>query len=175
MATALDILQFIESIAPVELKMDWDNVGLLCGRSDKEVSTILVALDPFPHVCDEAIQVGADLLVTHHPLIFRAPNAVTDVGFLLSVSATAGIITLGSPLASFILKKTAKRPLPVKLLGKALTAMAITVAAIFFTLPFVAWYFGECSLISPLTNLLFTLSAVASVLLRMTCNVCRYR
>lgn len=88
-------------------------------------------------------------------ILLFSPNAVTDVGFLLSVSATAGIIALGSPLASFILKKTAKRPLPIKHLGKAFAAMAITVSAIFFTLPFVAWYFGECSLISPLTNLLF--------------------
>ena len=78
MAKAKDILQFIESIAPVELKMDWDNVGLLCGRADKEVSTILVALDPFPHVCEEAAQIGADLLVTHHPLIFNELKAVTD-------------------------------------------------------------------------------------------------
>lgn len=78
MAKAKDILRFIESIAPVELKMDWDNVGLLCGRSDKEVSTVLVALDPFPHVCDEAVAVGADLLVTHHPLIFESLKTVTD-------------------------------------------------------------------------------------------------
>ena len=78
MANAKDILQFIESIAPTELKMDWDNVGLLCGRGDKEVRTVLVALDPFPHVCDEAIEVGADLLVTHHPLIFEGLKAVTD-------------------------------------------------------------------------------------------------
>ena len=78
MAKAKDILQFIESIAPTELKMDWDNVGLLCGRSDKAVSTVLVALDPFPHVCEEAIEVGADLLVTHHPLIFEALKAVTE-------------------------------------------------------------------------------------------------
>lgn len=78
MAKAKDILQFIESIAPTELKMDWDNVGLLCGRGDKEVRTILVALDPFPHVCDEAAQIGADLLVTHHPLIFEPLKSVTD-------------------------------------------------------------------------------------------------
>jgi dinuclear metal center YbgI/SA1388 family protein len=78
MAKAKDILRFIESIAPKELKMDWDNVGLLCGRGDKEVHTVLVALDPFPHVCDEAIEVGADLLVTHHPLIFEGLKAVTD-------------------------------------------------------------------------------------------------
>ena len=78
MAKAKDILQFIETIAPTHLKMDWDNVGLLCGRSDKEVRTILVALDPFPHVCDEAVEVGADLLVTHHPLIFEPLKSVTD-------------------------------------------------------------------------------------------------
>jgi len=102
-------------------------------------------------------------------ILLFSPNAVTDVGFLLSVSATAGIIALGSPLASFILKKTAKRPLPVKLLGKALAAMAITVAAIFFTLPFVAWYFGECSLVSPLTNLLFLpLTSVTLLLTLLT-------
>ena len=78
MAKAKDILQFIESIAPTGLKMDWDNIGLLCGRGDKDVRTVLVALDPFPHVCDEAIEVGADLLVTHHPLIFEGLKAVTD-------------------------------------------------------------------------------------------------
>jgi len=78
MTTAQDILNFIENLAPVTLKMDWDNVGLLCGRSDKEVRTVLVALDPFPHVCREAAQVGADLLVTHHPLIFEALRSITD-------------------------------------------------------------------------------------------------
>ena len=78
MTTAGDILQFIESIAPTDLKMEWDNVGLLCGRSDKEVRALLVALDPFPHVCEEAAEVGADLLVTHHPLIFDGLKAVTD-------------------------------------------------------------------------------------------------
>ncbi len=78
MATAADILQFIETIAPTNLKMDWDNVGLLCGRADKEIRTVLVALDPFPHVCDEAVEIGADLLVTHHPLIFEALKSVTE-------------------------------------------------------------------------------------------------
>ena len=78
MATAQDILTFIETLAPTCLKMDWDNVGLLCGRSGKEVRTVLVALDPFPHVCDEAVEIGADLLLTHHPLIFEGIKAVTN-------------------------------------------------------------------------------------------------
>lgn len=78
MTTAQDILTFIEALAPTDLKMDWDNVGLLCGRGNKEVRTVLVALDPFPHVCDEAVEIGADLLVTHHPLIFEGIKAITD-------------------------------------------------------------------------------------------------
>lgn len=78
MTKVTDILQFIETVAPTALKADWDNVGLLCGRSDKEVHTVLVALDPFTHVCREAVEMGADLLVTHHPLIFHPVPSITD-------------------------------------------------------------------------------------------------
>ena len=73
MATVSDILNFVENLAPRAMKMDWDNVGLLCGRKEKEVKKILVALDPFRNVIDEAIEMGADCIVTHHPLIFRNP------------------------------------------------------------------------------------------------------
>lgn len=78
MATVNDILNFVESLAPQYMKEDWDNVGLLCGRRDKEVKKVLIALDPFLHVCREAAEVGADLLLTHHPLIFSPLKAVTE-------------------------------------------------------------------------------------------------
>ena len=82
MATVADILQYIESIAPPYMAEDWDNVGLLCGRKDREVARILVALDPFRNVIDEAIDWKADLIVTHHPIIFmdqiKALNEVTE-------------------------------------------------------------------------------------------------
>jgi len=78
MTTVEDILAFLETIAPKKMKMDWDNVGLLCGRGTKEVKTVLVALDPFEGVCQEAVQMGADLLLTHHPLIFQPISAVND-------------------------------------------------------------------------------------------------
>ena len=77
MATVADILKFIETIAPIHMKEDWDNVGLNCGRMDRPVTKILVALDPFTHVCQEAKEIGADLLVTHHALIWK-PGFVTD-------------------------------------------------------------------------------------------------
>lgn len=73
MATVADILNFVEHLAPRYMKCDWDNVGLLCGRKDREVKKILVALDPFRSVIEEAIEIGADCIVTHHPLIFRNP------------------------------------------------------------------------------------------------------
>ena len=78
MATVQDILRFVETLAPRSMKMDWDNVGLLCGSRSTPVTKILVALDPFEHVCQEAADMGAQLLVTHHPIIFQAMKAVTD-------------------------------------------------------------------------------------------------
>lgn len=89
MITVQDILTFIETLAPRELKMDWDNVGLNCGSRNHPVTKILVALDPFEHVCQEAVDVGADLVVTHHPLIFRPIPMVTD-----DAAVTRGIMNL---------------------------------------------------------------------------------
>ena len=77
MATVADILKFVETVAPPYMKEDWDNVGLNCGHMDRPVTKILVALDPFPHVCREAKEIGADLLVTPHALIWK-PGFITD-------------------------------------------------------------------------------------------------
>ena len=78
MVTVADIIDFMETLAPKALKMDWDNVGLNCGSKKTPVRKILLALDPFEHVCQEAVDWDADLLVTHHPLIFRPWPMVTD-------------------------------------------------------------------------------------------------
>ena len=77
MTKVKDILDFLETVAPGYMKMEWDNVGLLCGDEDQCVTKVMVALDPFESVCREAKDANADLLLTHHPLIFQAPNAVT--------------------------------------------------------------------------------------------------
>jgi len=78
MATVHDILTFLETLAPPSMKMDWDNVGLLCGSRRQEVTKVLLALDPFEGVCEEAAATGAQLIVTHHPLIFQPLRSVTD-------------------------------------------------------------------------------------------------
>lgn len=77
MATVKDILEFIQTLAPLSYKMEWDHVGLNCGHLDQPVEKILVALDPFAHVCKEATEVGADLLVTHHALLWES-GFITD-------------------------------------------------------------------------------------------------
>ena len=77
MAAVADILDFLNTLAPPEMKEDWDRVGLNCGRLNAEVPRILVALDPFSEVCREAKDFGAQLLVTHHALLWK-PGFVTD-------------------------------------------------------------------------------------------------
>lgn len=97
--TVHDILTFVEILAPPFMKYDWDNVGLLCGSAGQEVHKILVALDPFEGVCREAAEKGADLLVTHHPLIFRPRKSVTDgddVGRSILFLAKHGISALNA-------------------------------------------------------------------------------
>lgn len=78
MTVVRDIVRFMETVAPRSKKESWDNVGLLCGREGKEVHTVLVALDPFEDVADEAVEMGADLILTHHPLIFKPLYSLTD-------------------------------------------------------------------------------------------------
>lgn len=78
MTTVNDILRLMETVAPQSKKESWDNVGLLCGRESKEVKTVLVALDLFEDVAAEAVELGADLILTHHPLIFRPVYSITD-------------------------------------------------------------------------------------------------
>jgi dinuclear metal center YbgI/SA1388 family protein len=73
-----EVIKLMESYAPPRLAEDWDNVGLLVGESERSISKILVALDATDAVIDEAIAVGADLIVTHHPFIFKAQKSITD-------------------------------------------------------------------------------------------------
>ncbi len=78
MYTVKDVLACVEEVAPSYMQEQWDNVGLLCGRGSRHVEKILVALDPFEDVCREAKSWGADVIVTHHPLIFHAPKSITE-------------------------------------------------------------------------------------------------
>ena len=73
-----EIMQVIEATYPRTAALDFDNVGLLAGRADKEVNRVYLALDATDRVIERAIEAGADMLITHHPLLFSAVKKVTE-------------------------------------------------------------------------------------------------
>lgn len=86
METVNDILAYLNTLAPEYMKMEWDNVGLLFGDRNQPVKKIMVALDPFEGVIKEAAELGCELLVTHHPLIFTPiKNITTDTSIGRSI------------------------------------------------------------------------------------------
>ena len=89
-ATVADIIKVMETMAPLRLAEEWDNVGLQVGQLDWPVRSIWVALDPLYDVVDGACRNGVDLLITHHPLIFsplRCINFDTPVGSVIQAAA----------------------------------------------------------------------------------------
>lgn len=73
-----DIMGVMEGIAPKKLAESWDNVGLAIGDPEKEVKKILVALDVIDPVVEEAKAIGAEMIVTHHPmLLFKKIESIT--------------------------------------------------------------------------------------------------
>lgn len=77
-----EITKMIEDVYPKSAALDFDNVGLQAGRSDKEVHCVYLALDATDKVIEQAKEVGADMLITHHPLIFAPLKSVTDENFI---------------------------------------------------------------------------------------------
>ena len=78
MATVREIYQYLDNLAPFALQMDFDNAGFLVGRGDRQVKKILVSLDITQEVAEEAGELGAELIVSHHPVIFHPARSVTD-------------------------------------------------------------------------------------------------
>lgn len=98
MPTVQMIHAFLQTLAPESMAYDWDHVGLLCGRSDREVRRLLVALDPFLPVCEEAAALGCQLIVTHHPAIWelKAVSDTTAEGRVLLYLIENGISALNA-------------------------------------------------------------------------------
>ncbi len=72
-----EFVEKMQAIAPNELKMDYDNVGLLIGPEKQEIKRVLVALDCSTITAREAIEWGADLMLTHHPVFFRGTKRIS--------------------------------------------------------------------------------------------------
>lgn len=72
-----NIIKEMELLAPTYLKEDFDNVGLMVGDKNKEVKKVLLALDCTLKVIEEAKKENVELIITHHPLIFKRPSSIT--------------------------------------------------------------------------------------------------
>ena len=75
MYTVKQILELIDVLAPFETAEDWDNSGLMIGNPNQPVSRILLALDVNEEVVHEAISQKYDLIIVHHPMIFKIGRA----------------------------------------------------------------------------------------------------
>lgn len=78
MAKVSDIRDYFDEIAPFYMKFDFDNIGHLVGCAGSEVRRVVAALDITDDVVDEAVACGAQLIVSHHPLIWEPLKRVTD-------------------------------------------------------------------------------------------------
>ncbi|MDT0471308.1 Nif3-like dinuclear metal center hexameric protein [Streptomyces sp. DSM 41014] len=71
-----EVIAALENLWPAERAESWDAVGTVAGDPDQEVSRVLFAVDPVQEIVDEAVKLGADLLITHHPLYLRGTTTV---------------------------------------------------------------------------------------------------
>ena len=89
-----EVAAALEAFAPLGLQEGWDNSGLLVGSPEDPVHGILVGLDCTPELIDEAASCGADLVITHHPLIFGALRRISPedpVGLAIMKAVRGGI------------------------------------------------------------------------------------
>ncbi|ASE10330.1 dinuclear metal center YbgI/SA1388 family protein [Kocuria rhizophila] len=80
-ATLQDVVDVADRLWPFRLQEDWDASGLAVGRPERPVRRIHLAVDPVASVVAEAVDAGADLLLTHHPLLLRGVTSVAADGF----------------------------------------------------------------------------------------------
>lgn len=93
MVTVGDIYNYIDGFAPFHSAMDFDNPGLLVGSVGVEVNTVLLSLDITPAVVEEAANLGAQLIISHHPVIFDPIKRLgsSSVPYLLAANGIAAV------------------------------------------------------------------------------------
>ena len=73
-----ELVEIVDGIAPFALAMDFDNPGLILGDREGEVTSVLVALDATLSVVEEARRLGAEVIVSHHPLLFSPTKHILE-------------------------------------------------------------------------------------------------
>ncbi|WP_132222841.1 Nif3-like dinuclear metal center hexameric protein [Albibacterium bauzanense] len=85
----LEITSFLENFAPLEWQEDYDNSGLIVGRPDQEINQALISLDCTEAVIDEAIQSNCNLIISHHPIVFKGMKRFNDASYIERVISKA--------------------------------------------------------------------------------------
>ena len=94
MITAGEIYDYIDSFAPFETAMGFDNVGLLVGSRKKETDKVLVSLDVTSRTISEATEIGAGIIISHHPIIFNPLRTLSSDSIpYLAVSSGITVIS----------------------------------------------------------------------------------
>src|SRR5262245_53041670 len=103
MSTVATVVDYLDQFAPRDLAADWDNVGLLLGERSAAVERVMTCLTVTPESTAEAIEARANLIVTHHPILFRGVKRLTDAtpeGRMLLGLVRAGVAVY-SPHTAF--------------------------------------------------------------------------
>lgn len=79
---AKEVIKALEDFAPLDLQESYDNAGLTVGSPEKEVNKALLTVDVTEEIIEEAVSVGADMIISHHPLIFRGIKNITCVDYI---------------------------------------------------------------------------------------------
>ncbi|MDB5390509.1 MAG: NGG1p interacting factor 3 protein [Planctomycetaceae bacterium] len=103
MPTIADISRFLGDFAPLPLAEPWDNVGLLVGHSSRQVNRIVTCLTITPDVATEAIELGAELIVSHHPVLFKPVQKLvsTDAQAAMLLQLIEAGVAIYSPHTAF--------------------------------------------------------------------------
>lgn len=95
MVTCKEVIKTIEQFAPRDLAADWDNIGLQVGDPSREIHSILVTLDVTEDVLDESVSLGAGMIVSHHPVIFKPLKSIRSdngIGKLIAKALKSNIL-----------------------------------------------------------------------------------
>lgn len=95
MVTVKDISDFIDSFAPYDTRCEWDNCGVLVGDKEKEVKKIGFCLDLTKETLKDACEKGVDMIITHHPVIFKAQKSFLK-GNMAFEAAFSGVTVLSA-------------------------------------------------------------------------------
>lgn len=127
--TLRDILTVLDTAAPFSLAESWDNVGLMVGDPSQKVSAVLIGLDPTADLLTEALENGADLIITHHPVIFHPLKSIrTDqpVGHFLAQALKKDIAVIACHTNLDVIQNGVSQILAEKIGLTAVTPVAQT-------------------------------------------------